>query len=516
MKQESKMVAVSQVEQSQIRAENRTKATSSTLPLASKSGQGNESALYKVIGRVLLIVVGLCMLMLHDGNEDTVGEDKNHHSLGPAIVWGTIYGVAMKVVDLTQDHGLKISAAKENVCYLMVLLDIYMLCIMVPGGQSFLAYQMVYHGLIKGKADTLKHVIMAAAAYSMCIYLVWKGCLSVDWLFVAITTCVSVVWSTLNNRILRMGDTRMNQVRVDVLLLMGNLLAFNYERFIGPALIIIAEHGAYAATKTAAKTQTWYITSKREDLVQKECLNVELLTALGAIEWLLAYALMLWEGFRQGLCPWPVVFGSYWLTWEFLDGFVDYFNKGSFKSKLMPKRVLHVFHSASNFSLHILFVLYGLGTPFGVANPELLWNRVLCLAMLIAMWMVVCVLCSWYGWSRQIKYYGLAIHYAQHASMVRLPASTSSPLLITAAWVSVLGNLCYVPKICSHTPPPKMVFSSLIVGLVVIGAICNIFRHQLCAIPTDQFIIMTGTWLVMTGSMMIFGQYWKKIEHKNE
>ena len=511
MKQESKMVAVSQVEQPQIRAENRTKATSST-----QSDQGNESALYKVIGRVLLIVAGLCMLMLYDGKRGHSGWrqessfTRTSHCVGHDI-WSGNEGSGFDTGLRSQDIW------SQGEC---VLFDgatsIYMLCIMVPGGQSFLAYQMVYHGLIKGKADTLKHVIMAAAAYSMCIYLVWKGCLSVDWLFVAITTCVSVVWSTLNNRILHMGDTRMNQVRVDVLLLMGNLLAFNYERFIGPALIIIAEHGAYAATKTAAKTQTWYITSKREDLVQKECLNVELLTALGAIEWLLAYALMLWEGFRQGLCPWPVVFGSYWLTWEFLDGFVDYFNKGSFKSKLMPKRVLHVFHSASNFSLHILFVLYGLGTPFGVANPELLWNRVLCLAMLIAMWMVVCVLCSWYGWSRQIKYYGLAIHYAQHASMVRLPASTSSPLLITAAWVSVLGNLCYVPKICSHTPPPKMVFSSLIVGLVVIGAICNIFRHQLCAIPTDQFIIMTGTWLVMTGSMMIFGQYWKKIEHKNE
>ena len=43
-------------------------------------------------------------------------------------MWGMIYGVVTKAVDLTQEHGLKISAAKENVCYLMVLLDIYMLC----------------------------------------------------------------------------------------------------------------------------------------------------------------------------------------------------------------------------------------------------------------------------------------------------------------------------------------------------------------------------------------------------
>ena len=378
---------------------------------------------------------------------------------------------------------------------------------------------MVYHGLIKGKADTLKHVMMAAAVYSTCIYLVWKGCLSVDWLFVAITTCVSVVWSTLNNKILHMGDTRMNQVRVDVLLLMGNLLAFDYERFIGPALITVAEQVAYTATKTIAKTQTWYVTSKREDLVQKECLNGELFGALGVIQWLLVYALMLWEGYRLGLCTWPVVFGSYHLIWEFLDGFFDYFNNGSFKSKHIPKRVLHVLFFVPDFFLHIQFVLYGHGIPFVVTNLELMWNRVLYLAMLIAMWMVVCVLCSWYRWSRQFKYYSPAIHFVQHASMVRLPAYGSSHLLMTAAWVSVIGNLCYVPKLLSHPPPPKMLYASLVFGLTVYAAICNIFRHQLCAIPTDQFVIIMGMWLVMSSSMVIFGQSWKKeekIEHKKE
>ena len=518
MKQEPKMVAVRQ----EVESQNRTvKATVPSPPLVSELDGENGRVLYKGIGRVLLIVAGRCMLMLHDGNKervdkDTVDEDKNH-SLGLAIVWGMIYGVAMKVVDLTQDHGLQISATKENLCYLMAVLDIYMLCTMVPGGRWFLAYQIVYHGLIKGKADTLKHVIMAAAVYSMCVYLVWVGHLSVDWSFIAITTCVSVAWSTLNNKILYMGDTYMNQVRVDVLLLMGNLLAFDCDRFIRPALITVAEHVAYAATKTIAKTQTWYVTSKREDTVPKETLSVELITALGAIQWLLAYALMLWEGIRLGLCPWPVVFGSYWLMWEFLDGFIDYFNKGSFKSKL--KRILHTLHFAADFGLHILFLRYGLGTPFGVANPELMQNRVLYLATLIAMWMVVYVMCSWYGLSREIKYYGLAIQFVQHASMVRLPAYASSPLLMTAAWVSILGNLCYVPKICSHSPPPKMVFSSLTIGLVVVGALCNIFRHQLCAIPMKQFIVMTTTWLVVTGSMTIFGQCWqkkRKVEHKNE
>ena len=170
-----------------------SKASAPTPSLLGKPDEGDGRALYKAIGRVLFIIACVCMLLLHDENGDVMQKDTDHHSLKPAIVWGTIYGVVIKVVDLTQDHGLKISSAKEKLCYLVALLDIYMLCTMAPGGQSFLAYMVVYQVLLKGKADTLNHVTMAAGAYNMWIYLVWKGYLCVDWLFVAITTCVSDV-----------------------------------------------------------------------------------------------------------------------------------------------------------------------------------------------------------------------------------------------------------------------------------------------------------------------------------
>ena len=323
-------VSMQEEEQSHISG---TKASAPTPSLVSKPDEEDARALYKAIGRVLFIIAAMCMFLLHDGKADMMHKENDHHSLKPAIVWGTLYGVLIKVLDLTQDHGLKITAAKENMCYLVALVDVYILCTMVPGGQSFLAYRVVYHVLLKGKADTKKHVMMAAGAYSMWIYLVWKGYLSVDWLFVAIATCVSVMWSTLNNRILHMGDTYVNQMRVDVLFLMGNLVAFDYDRFVGPALITVVQHIAYATTKIIAKTQTWYVTSKREDLVPKNYLNMELIVTLGAIQWLLAYGLMLWEGFRLRICPWPIILGSYSLIWEFVDGCLDYFNKDSLKTK---------------------------------------------------------------------------------------------------------------------------------------------------------------------------------------
>lgn len=73
-------------------------------------------------------------------------------------------------------------------------------------------------------------------------------------------------------------------------------------------------------------------TSKREDLVAKNYLTIDLFTGLGCVQWVLVYILMLWEGVRIGTGPWPVNLGSYYLVWEFLDSYLDYFNKVAVKS----------------------------------------------------------------------------------------------------------------------------------------------------------------------------------------
>ena len=114
---------------------------------------------------------------------------------------------------MTQDHGLRMPAAIENVFYLVALLITLVLSTVVPGGQSFITYRLVYRGLIKAKADTPKHLITDLGVRITWIYL------SIDWLFVALLTSVSTAWSILNNRILHMGDTY-------ILLLMANLHGF--------------------------------------------------------------------------------------------------------------------------------------------------------------------------------------------------------------------------------------------------------------------------------------------------
>ena len=63
------------------------------------------------------------------------------------------------------------------------------------------------------------------------------------------------------------------------------------------------------------------------------------------------------------------------LVWEFIDGCIHYFNQGSFKSKIIRKRMLNTLWF-TDLGLCILFVLYGLGEPFGLANSETVQSRV--------------------------------------------------------------------------------------------------------------------------------------------
>jgi len=479
-------------EQVSMHAQIGTKIVITSLSTVNKSSKENGDTInYKVLGRVLAACLWVFMLLQDGFRVGTTQKDNNHPlGLSVAIVSGIVCGVAVKMVDLTQEHGLRISTTKESMCYLSVLLSIFVLCTVVPGGQSFVAYFILYHGLIKAKADTRKHLTLAVAVYSLWVYLTLKGFLSVDWLFVAVTVSVATLWSILNG-LLHVGNTFVNQFSIHIILLMANFVTFNYDRFVAPALIMAVQIFAYATTKMIAKIQTWYTTSKQEDLVVWNYLTIEMFAGLGALQWILTYILMLWEGVRLGIGPWPVTFGSYFLMWEFWGSCLDCFNKGNYTSKEFQsaKRILYALYFVMDVGLHILFILYGMPTyKFVLGNSQTVQSRFLYLAALIVMWAVVFALCSRLGWSRHIKYCGYAVQCINHISMVRLPAYASSPLLMTAAWSSALGNCCYLPKIWSPTfPKPKLVFSIFAIRLVVVSILSNIFHHELRGIPVSQY-----------------------------
>ena len=477
-----------------------------------QSRQGNGNTHYKVLGRVL--AASLCMFaLLQDRFLGGIARKDNNGHLGltAAIVCGLICGVAVKVVDLAQVHGLRISPTKEIVCYVVVLLNIFALCTVVPGGQSLIAYFIVYHGLIKAKVDSRNYFILAVGVYSLWIHLTLKGLITVDWLFVAVTAVIATLSFILNN----LSDTILNRFSIHIIFVMANFVAFNYDRFVGPALIMVVQIFSRTTTMRIARMQTWYSRSKREDLVAKNYLTIDLFTGLGCIQWVLVYTLMLWEGVRIGTAPWPVNLGSYYLVWEFLDSYLDYFNKGSYTSKefQLPKRLLYALCFVLDVGLHMLFVVYGpeMSTDeFEQGISQMVQSRFLYLAAMIAMWMVVFTLSSRFGLSRQVKFCGYAVQCINHTCMVRLPVYASSPLLMTAAWISALGNFCYLPKMWSTTfPKPKMLFSIFAIGLVVVSVLSNIFHHELRAMPASQHSSIVGLWLIISVAVTFAHHWWK-------
>lgn len=459
---------------------------------------------YKALGRVLVITASVCAFVVHESKIQNDTGSTHHFGLLATMALAMVYGVVVKAVDLTQEHGLRLSATKENTLYIVALITIYIISTKVDGGQSFMSYHIVYHGLIKAKADTPKHLITATAVYSMWIIFAWKGLWSTDWLFVVLSVSVSTVWSILNNKILHMGDSVLNQIRADILYLMVDLIAFDYGKFIGPALLMIVYQVAYTTTKVIAKTQTWYIKSKREDMVAKDYLTKDVLFLFGCLQWYLVYFLMLWEGIYLGTGTWPVIIGSYFLIWESFDGFFNYFNKGTTttSSKLRAlKRIGNVIFSVMDAGLHVLFVLYGFGTTtdeIGLPIPQTVRGRVLYLAIVLSVWISVCVLCSRFKLSRQFKYIGTALHSVQHASMLRLPAYASSALLMTVAWVSTIANFCFISILWSpNFPKPKLALSFFALIFPLVTAIENVFSPQLRMISVEQFSLIISIWCII-------------------
>ena len=480
------------------------------VPSSGNINEGRNSQ-YKALGRVLLITASLCAFVVHESKIQNDTRSTHHFGLLATMALAVVYGVVVKAVDLTQEHGLRLSVTKENTLYIVVLVTIYIISTKVDGGQSFMSYHIVYHGLIKAKADTPKHLITATAVYSMWIIFAWKGHWSTDWLFAVLSISVSTVWSIMNNKILHMGDSVLNQIRADILFLMVNLIAFDYRKFIGPALLMIIYQVAYTTTKIIAKTQTWYINSKREDMVAKDYLTKDVIFFIGYLHWLLVYGLMLWEGVHLGTGTWPVITGGYHLIWESFDGFFNYFNKGTTTSSNLKlralKRVGNMIFFVMDAGLHLLFVLYGYGTTtdeFGLQIPQTVQGRVLYHAIVLSVWISVCILCSRFGLSRQFKYISPALHIVQHASMLRLPAYASSPLLMTATWVSTIGNFCFISIIWSpHFPKPKTAFAFFALIFPFVTVIENVLSVQLRVISVEQFSLIISIWCIIV-SLLVF------------
>ena len=118
------------------------------------------------------------------------------------------------------------------------------------------------------------------------------------------------------------------------------------------------------------------------------------------------------------------------------------------------RRILHMCYFVLDLSLHILFVFHRQGTRtnvLGLAIPQTVRGRLLYLVTWTSVLIAACILSARLGFRRQFKYASYGFHYMQHTSMVRLPAYAASPLLITAAWATTYGIICYLSHLISHS-----------------------------------------------------------------
>jgi len=169
---------------------------------------------------------------------------------------GAAYGFGSKLADLTQEHGLG-SGVPRPLGYSMVALA-FLGLMSFSAGATLVTRDLVFHGMLKGKADTRSHFLSAVVLCPLLlgVFALFPGA-HVDWLVVAVLIIGGTLWMWLNNRVLHLGDTLFHMVRGDTIVLLVVLAAID-ARWLPIAVVVSSEHIAYAATKLVALRRSWY------------------------------------------------------------------------------------------------------------------------------------------------------------------------------------------------------------------------------------------------------------------
>lgn len=232
--------------------------TTGTMPVAARTPPSAHR--WRTWGRLMtaMTTVGILAIDLHQRHlpeAPPLGLD-GLAALGALAVLGAAYGFGSKLSDLTEEHGLG-SRVHRYLGYATVALA-FLGLMAFSAGATLVTRDVIFHGVLKGKADTRSHFFGAATA---CLVLLGTSFLvpgaHVDWLAVGLLVVSGTLWMWLNNRVLRLGDTLFHMVRGDVLVLLGVLVAID-ARWLPIAVVVSCEHIAYAATKLVALRRSWY------------------------------------------------------------------------------------------------------------------------------------------------------------------------------------------------------------------------------------------------------------------
>lgn len=161
---------------------------------------------------------------------------------GVVVALGLLCGASFKVFDLWAEHGLRSRLALA----LAVLGSTSFLPLFVLE-PSWVAAEIVFHGIVRGKCDNPLHWTMGMALLGGLLHL--PLCAALDWPAIALYIAAGWAYNAANKR-WRWGDTYANQFRVDKFVMLPLRPMF--------FAVAYAEQCGYALTKIAASSFVWY------------------------------------------------------------------------------------------------------------------------------------------------------------------------------------------------------------------------------------------------------------------
>lgn len=172
------------------------------------------------------------------------------------LLLGSLLGAGCKTVDLTQEHGLSRSMLPWGI---IVTVMAYAGLTMFSAGMTIIVFELLYHGIIKGKADTRPLLMLAVAICGIILVGFWfQSAVRIDWFAVFLMLVSATVWSWFNNLHQQLGDHLWHQIRIDHLVLLAVLTIISPARWGFLAVLVVSQHLVYAMVKRLAMGFDWY------------------------------------------------------------------------------------------------------------------------------------------------------------------------------------------------------------------------------------------------------------------
>jgi len=225
-----------------------------------------------------------------------------------------------------------------------------------------------------------------------------------------------------------------------------------------------------------------------------------LVYVFGILTWNVAYAFMMRRAWQTGLAAWPPLWGSYWVTWEFLDAVTNWM---SVPDRPWWKRVAHLAFFTQEMSMMLIWMLWDdTSRVFGEATPR---EKIGVFILVVFFWVVCTQLAHQLDQARRWKYFGYVWHTPLMISMIRLPVYANGDaegVFIIA--LQAIANTAYIFRAFTkgHSPRPVAFFRAAAFGLALSNWMLVLWGDAVRGWTDTQAAAAQGTWLAGWGVLL--------------